>query len=134
MGWQKYSVLVFFGCTHIMQKFLGQGSILCHSSNQSHCSDNTGSLTCWATRELWNILYLDCCGKLHDYIVFSKCIELCVPKVWILLYVNYTSINLTWKNFKDKQWNKSPFHPCYSKSTHFPYCLYPSLHLEVVIL
>ena len=34
-----------FGHTHGMQKFLGQGLNLHHSSNQSHSSDNTGSLT-----------------------------------------------------------------------------------------
>ena len=36
-----------------IRKFLGQGSNLCHSSNQSCCSDNAGSLTCCATKELW---------------------------------------------------------------------------------
>ena len=35
----------FFGYTQGMQKFLGQGSNLCHSSDLSHSSDNAGSLT-----------------------------------------------------------------------------------------
>lgn len=35
-----------------MEKFLGQGSTLRHSSNPSCCSDNTRSFTCCATREL----------------------------------------------------------------------------------
>ena len=39
----------FFGLASSMQKFLGQESNLCHSSNPSHRSDNTGSLTCWVT-------------------------------------------------------------------------------------
>ena len=42
----------FFGCAQGTQKFLGQVSDLCHSSNQSHGSDHTGSLTHWASREL----------------------------------------------------------------------------------
>ena len=44
----------FFGHTHNMQKFPGQGSNLSHSSNPSHCSDNNGYLTHWATQELLN--------------------------------------------------------------------------------
>ena len=47
-----YSPPFFYGCTHSMQKFLGQGS------NLHHSSDNARSLTHWATRELQqNILY-----------------------------------------------------------------------------
>ena len=47
----------FFVCvcvchTHSMRKFLGQGLNLCHSSNPSSYSDNIGSLTPGATREL----------------------------------------------------------------------------------
>ena len=38
-----------------MWTFLGQGSNLCHSNNQSHRSNNAGSSTCWATRDLSNI-------------------------------------------------------------------------------
>ena len=37
---------IFFGHAYGMWKFPGQGSNLHYSSN------NTGSLTCWATREL----------------------------------------------------------------------------------
>ena len=36
---------LYFGHTCGMQKFLGQGSNLCHSGNWSHNSDNVGSLT-----------------------------------------------------------------------------------------
>ena len=32
-------------CPWHAEKFLGQGSNLCHNSNQSHTSDKTGSLT-----------------------------------------------------------------------------------------
>ena len=41
--------IIFFlfpGYTLSMQKFLGQGLNLCQSSDLSHSSDNTGSLTC----------------------------------------------------------------------------------------
>ena len=37
---------------HGIQKFLGQESNLHHSSDLRHKSDNSRSLTCWATREL----------------------------------------------------------------------------------
>ena len=47
--------LSFFGLTWGMLKFLGQGSNPCHSSDLSCCSDNAGSLTCRATRELPNL-------------------------------------------------------------------------------
>ena len=47
-----FYLFIFFGCTCGIWKFLGQGSNLCHSSDQSCCSDNTRSLTCCAIREL----------------------------------------------------------------------------------
>ena len=37
--------VIFFGCTHSMQKFPGQGVNPCYSSNPSHSSDNSRSLT-----------------------------------------------------------------------------------------
>ena len=45
----------FFFSGHIygMWKFLGQGLNLHHSSDLSHCSGHTRSLTHWAMRELW---------------------------------------------------------------------------------
>ena len=42
----KCTLFLFLGCTHSMQKVPGQRSNPCHSS------DNTGSLSGWATREL----------------------------------------------------------------------------------
>ena len=45
-------VFLFFGYTCSMWKFPGQGQKLRHSSDLSHCSDNAGSLTYCATREL----------------------------------------------------------------------------------
>ena len=47
--WVKF----FFGCTHSIWKFLGQGSNLRHTSDLSCCNDNTRSLTHCATREFW---------------------------------------------------------------------------------
>ena len=45
-------LILFFGCTHGMQNFPGQGLNPSHSSDPGHCSDNTGSLTHCATRKL----------------------------------------------------------------------------------
>ena len=45
-------LFIYFGCTCGMWKFLGLGTNPCHSSNSSHCSDNTGSLTNCTAREL----------------------------------------------------------------------------------
>ena len=48
-----YLLLFFFlGCTFSMQKFLGQGSNPCHTSDPDCCNDNTRFLTCCITREL----------------------------------------------------------------------------------
>ena len=44
--------IYFFGSTCGIWTFLGQGSNLHHGSNLSCCSDNAGSLTHYATREL----------------------------------------------------------------------------------
>ena len=48
----------FFGCTCSMWKLPGQALNPCHSSNQTHCSDNTVSLMPCTTRELlkWQFL------------------------------------------------------------------------------
>ena len=42
----------FFGCTHSMWKFPGQGSNLHHNSNLRHCHDDAGSFPQGATWEL----------------------------------------------------------------------------------
>ena len=42
--WNSYTIQFFFGCTHGLWKFPGQ------ELNWHHSSDNTGSLTCCATR------------------------------------------------------------------------------------
>ena len=50
--WKPGNLEFFFGQVHDMWKFLGQESNPYHSSDQSCCSDNTGSLTHCMTREL----------------------------------------------------------------------------------
>lgn len=47
-----------FGCANSKWKFPGQGPKLCHSSHPNHGSDNAKSLTCCATKELWEIKFL----------------------------------------------------------------------------
>ena len=47
----------FFGCAPSMQKFLDQGSNPSHSSDLSQTSNDTGSLTCCTTRELWELFF-----------------------------------------------------------------------------
>ena len=50
--------LIFLGCACGIQKFQGQVSNPCQSSNPSCFSDSTGSLTHCTTRELWKPLIL----------------------------------------------------------------------------
>ena len=50
--------LIVFGLVHSKWKFQGQGANLHHSSDQSHSSDNAGSLTHGATRELLKLMLL----------------------------------------------------------------------------
>ena len=46
----------FFGRTHVMKKFPGQGMNPHHSSNQSLSSDKAGSLTLWPWENTWEHL------------------------------------------------------------------------------
>ena len=48
-------LFLFWPC---MWKFLGHGLNPCHSSKQSHNSDNDGSLMCWATKELLKHVFI----------------------------------------------------------------------------
>ena len=50
----NFFFFLFFGCTHSMWKFQGQGLNMSHSSDPSHSSDNTRPLTHLAIRELPN--------------------------------------------------------------------------------
>ena len=49
---------VFLAVTVACKSSQGQGSNLCHSSGPSHSSDNTRSLTHWATREFLIVFVL----------------------------------------------------------------------------
>ena len=60
---------VFLGHTCRMQKFLGQGLNLHHSSDPSHSSDIARSLTYWAARELPIVYFLEFTYK-WDHMVF----------------------------------------------------------------
>ena len=57
-------IFFFFRCTRKMWKFLGQRWNPYHSCNQSQSSDNAGSLTYWATRELQYFLIFCVLGAL----------------------------------------------------------------------
>ena len=52
--WQCFLLLFvcLFGCTCSTWTFLGQELNPCHSSDPSHCTDSTGSLSRFTTREL----------------------------------------------------------------------------------
>ena len=52
-------IFFFFVCTGGMRKFPCQGSSLCHSSDWSHFSDITGSLTGCTTRGLQDFYVID---------------------------------------------------------------------------
>ena len=76
----------FFVYAHSMQKFLQQGLNLCHSINHGHRSNNPGTLTHWATRELpddslyWGIvlgcLWESCMRLIHfKYLIFKTFIR-----------------------------------------------------------
>ena len=64
---------LFFGHSHSIWKFLGQGSNPCHSSNPSHCSDTTRFLTHCATKELQDfIILIQCClCTLYGILIWS---------------------------------------------------------------
>ena len=58
-----------------MWKFPGQVSNLCHSSNLSHCSDNTGFLACYTEREFLDFIFI----YLFIYFVFLPFISWAAP-------------------------------------------------------
>ena len=74
-----------------MWKFPGQGWNPCHSSNPSHCSDNTRSLTCGTTRECRSDLVLmtieplvPIISEVWQRIVFTATHDLFVIHIWFL--------------------------------------------------
>ena len=76
--WQL--LFVCFIChTQDMQNFLGQGLNLCYSSDLSHSSDNAGSLTHWASRELLGkyLLSTSVCKELENKLGYGSGEEKC---------------------------------------------------------
>ena len=74
--------LFCLGCIHSMLKFLGQGWKPRYSSNQSHSSDNTRSLTHWATSELLYVYIFVLLG-LFIYFVFVCCLLVLIFHIWV---------------------------------------------------
>ena len=63
----RYFYLFFsFGCTHGLQKVPGPGIETKRSSDRCHSSDNAGSLTHWATKELPEVTII----KTHVKVAF----------------------------------------------------------------
>ena len=77
-----------------MAKFLGHGLNLHHSSDLSHSSDNTETLTHWATWKLQEQIYL-------DLIMLSmplKILQLPLQKWSKLLYTDLVGFLSDWEN------------------------------------
>ena len=53
----NFYLFIYLGHTHGIWKILGQGLNLCHSSDPSCCSDNTRSLTCYATENTKALIF-----------------------------------------------------------------------------
>ena len=64
-----YPSCIFFGCTHDMWKLLGLGLNLYHSSDLNLSSDNTRSLTHYATRELLYFIFLTAVLEYNVYMI-----------------------------------------------------------------
>ena len=91
-------VFFFFGCAWGVWKFPGHRLNLCHSSDPSCCSDNTRSLTSWATRELPFL----CLFWLEMYFVIVVVVGrvLLVTIVWLrFLFFFKIIVDLTWNIF-----------------------------------
>ena len=82
-----------------MWKFQGQGSNLHHHSDTSHSSDNTGSLTHWATRELPHGLDLNSWHQSEHVLTYSK------RRTWVYRYrLHRTSSSESFIKLKKLQW------------------------------
>ena len=80
--------IYLLGCACGMGKISGQGSNQPHSNNPSHSSDNAGSLTHWATRELHMCRVLKPCQiKLHSLPLLTNYLikkNKKLVKIWIV--------------------------------------------------
>ena len=59
--WEPFYLFIYFGLVRSMLKLPGQGLNLSRSIDLSCCSNNTRSLTCWATRQLLGSLFFIGC-------------------------------------------------------------------------
>ena len=111
--WQNYFVggfgNFFFGCAQGIWKFPGKRSNLCHSSDQSCCSDNTRSLTHCATGNSSFFLPFLLCFLLLLFFFFLTLLDLgCFSLHFKILFFNqlYIEIEFTYhiihpfKNFQ----------------------------------
>ena len=94
-----FFLFLFFVCSCGTLKFPAQGLNPCHSSDPSCCSDNSGSLTHCATRELLMVLFLRCwkCSKLGDGCTTLNIwitIDLYTLNRWFVWFVGYISIKM----------------------------------------
>ena len=74
---QSFFICLFSGggYAHSIWKFLDQGSNPCHSSNLSHSSDNSGSLTCQDIRELPSFISnIYICTQKFSFMYHFNCI------------------------------------------------------------
>ena len=83
--------LFFFGCAHGKWKFPGQGSNPWHTSNPSHCSDNTGSLTCCTKRELLDFIFNNEDDNINNTCKHSKIISYNYNSCILLSHLNITT-------------------------------------------
>ena len=94
------------------------GSNLCLSSELSHCSDNAGFLTCWATEELWQLSFL-----ILIYLCLSKSIKLlpqnAVCKISILQNLLFSLWPRTWLIFIRVPWSKQRIYVLWCKTVFF---------------
>ena len=83
-----------FGHASSIWKFLGQVLNPCHSSDLNHCSDYTGSLTCYATRELLLPSFL---SNLASPQLKEKKDHLQLIKMSLKMQRSYFAVCKTWK-------------------------------------
>ena len=119
----KLKSFFFFLFGHVcsMRKFLGQGSKPCHSCNQSHSSDDAGSLAHWAwgnskeslKRKYWSNLFI-CLSMCYikQYIrhwkttVYTICVILALKQFMVLcLVTSFTELGFLFPTCSAKVWS-----------------------------
>ena len=112
-----------------MWKFLGQGSSPSHSSEQSYSSDNAGSVTHWATRELYMLHVLRSGVELKFPLLLTTLITflslLVRPPIWLRLLLAHFIPVICCLLYQFCRWLKTL--ACGSKSSS-PVQVLPSCH------